>query len=348
VTGPLVSIVTTFLDAEDFLAEAIDSVRGQSHPHWELLLIDDGSRDGSTGIARRAAAQSGERIRYFEHDGHRNLGLFASRNLGMRQARGQFVTSLDSDDLFFPDNLSRQLAAFARFPRIDAAFCATLFWQWDAAFADRADEVQDFGALADRLVPAPEMLLALTAQERLHPANCATMVRRAALERIGGYEKNFPGMYEDTVLLTKLLLGSACHVSGECLCAYRAHAKSQCHVALAENRYTPTGLSPSREAYLLWAADYAEAQSGGARLRKTVLRELAPYRRHGVLPWLAHGLRRRIVKAAARFKSPAGESSPRLREAGALREIAAFYRRTGRPADAARAEQRAAAADKGP
>ncbi|HEX6104526.1 MAG TPA: glycosyltransferase, partial [Gemmatimonadales bacterium] len=68
--GPCVSVVLIFLDGEPFLDEAIRSVRGQTRTDWELLLVDDGSRDGSGETARRHAAEEPERIRYLEHPGH--------------------------------------------------------------------------------------------------------------------------------------------------------------------------------------------------------------------------------------------------------------------------------------
>ena len=82
-----VSIVTPFLNAGPFIAEAIDSVLAQSFRDWELLLVDDGSSDGSTAIAHAFAAAHPERIRYLCHDGRVNKGASASRNLGTAAAR---------------------------------------------------------------------------------------------------------------------------------------------------------------------------------------------------------------------------------------------------------------------
>ena len=72
---PLVSVITIFLNAEAFLAQAIRSVFGQTYPHWELLLIDDGSADRGTEIARGHADRDPDRVRYFEHPDHSNRGM---------------------------------------------------------------------------------------------------------------------------------------------------------------------------------------------------------------------------------------------------------------------------------
>ena len=98
----LVTVIVIFLDEARFIQEAIDSVLVQSYPHWELLLIDDGSRDQSSGIARSIADQRPGKIRYLEHAGHQNLGMSASRNLGIRHAKGKYIAFLDADDVWSP------------------------------------------------------------------------------------------------------------------------------------------------------------------------------------------------------------------------------------------------------
>src|SRR5215218_6539451 len=93
----LVSIVTNFLDAERFIQETIKSVFAQTYENWELLLVDDGSTDGSTQIALQYSKQYPEKVRYLEHPGHQNRGASASRNLGMVHARGEYIAFLDAD-----------------------------------------------------------------------------------------------------------------------------------------------------------------------------------------------------------------------------------------------------------
>src|SRR5690349_4304048 len=83
---PLVSVILIFFNCEAFLQEAIDSVLAQTYRNWELLLIDDGSTDKSTDIAKNAMHLHPCRIRYFDHIGHRNKGMSASRNEGFRRS----------------------------------------------------------------------------------------------------------------------------------------------------------------------------------------------------------------------------------------------------------------------
>src|SRR4051794_30780838 len=104
-----VSVIMIFLNCERFIDDAIRSVRSQRHVAWELLLVDDGSSDGSTEIARRHSAQDPARIRYLQHPGHQNMGMSASRNLGLRFAKGNYVAFLDADDLWGPNQLGQQV-----------------------------------------------------------------------------------------------------------------------------------------------------------------------------------------------------------------------------------------------
>jgi glycosyltransferase involved in cell wall biosynthesis len=86
---PLVSAVIVFWNAERFIYEAIESVFAQAYDYWELVLVDDGSSDGSTAIAQQYAGQCPEKVRYLEHPWHANRGMSASPNLGIRYAQGQ-------------------------------------------------------------------------------------------------------------------------------------------------------------------------------------------------------------------------------------------------------------------
>ena len=114
---PLVSAIIIFLNGARFLEEAIQSVLGQEYAHWELLLVDDGSTDGSSVIALDYARRYPEKIRYLEHEGHQNRGMSASRNLGIRGARGAYVGFLDADDIWLPHKLAEQVALLESLPQ---------------------------------------------------------------------------------------------------------------------------------------------------------------------------------------------------------------------------------------
>ena len=84
---PLVSVVLCFYNEQAFLEEAIQSVLSQNYSNWELLLVDDGSADESTQLAKDYAAEFPNRITYLDHPYHQNCGLSASRNAGIKKCR---------------------------------------------------------------------------------------------------------------------------------------------------------------------------------------------------------------------------------------------------------------------
>src|SRR5215208_3477198 len=114
--APRVSVITIFFNAEEFFAEAIESVLAQSYSDWELLLVDDGSTDRSTEIAQSYASLYPQRVRYLELAGHQNRGMSASRNLGISSARGALIAFLDADDIWLPYKLDEQVAILSSQP----------------------------------------------------------------------------------------------------------------------------------------------------------------------------------------------------------------------------------------
>src|SRR5215212_3401935 len=125
---PLVSAIVAFSDAERFIEEAIESVFAQTYDNWELLLVDDGSTDGSTRIALGYAERYPSKVRYLEHPGHQNRGTGASRNLGIEHAKGEYVAFLDADDVWLEHKLGQQVAVLNSHPEAGMLYGATHYW----------------------------------------------------------------------------------------------------------------------------------------------------------------------------------------------------------------------------
>ncbi len=257
--APLVSCVIIFLNGEDFIAEAIESVLAQTYPNWELALVDDGTTDGATAIARRYADAHPDRIRYLEHPGHANRGMSASRNAGVRATSGKYVALLDADDIWLPEKLERQVAVLERHPEAAMTFSPFLYWSsWDAANRPRfkpwrgADYPLDLGVPLDRPI-APHALAThyLSNGGDGIPGVCSLMIRRDALEAVGGFDESFRRLYEDQVLIFKILLRFPVVATGEVLDRYRQHAGSACW-----QDGGASGHVEARPAFLAWLQDY--------------------------------------------------------------------------------------------
>ena len=265
----LVSAIIIFLDAERFLAEAIDSVLAQTHPQIELLLVDDGSHDGSAGIASGYASSRPDQVRLLRHPGGANLGMSASRNLGLRNARGEFVAFLDADDTWLAGKSAAQVAILRGEPALGAVYGRTQIWySWDAA-ATTADFFYPLGVEPDRTYPPPVLFSNLLENRFQSPTTCNAMVRAAVARALGGFENRFRAMYEDQAFFAKLLLGSSVHVSSAYWARYRQHPGN------SGNHYDPAHYFSDRQPLLRFVREYARARAEllDARARSVLERE---------------------------------------------------------------------------
>ena len=115
--APMVSVVVPIYNAEPYLRQCLDSVLAQTYPHYEVILVDDGSTDASAAICREYCEKDG-RFRLFQKE---NGGASSARNLGLDHAGGPYLYFLDSDDEIVPGALEK-LVACARENNADLVF----------------------------------------------------------------------------------------------------------------------------------------------------------------------------------------------------------------------------------
>ena len=241
---------------------------------WELLLVDDGSSDGSTRIALALVQRFPQQVRYLEHPAHANRGMSASRNLGIKHARGEHIAFLDADDVWLPNKLSEQVSVLEAHPEVGMTYGHALIWcSWTGKPEDR-DYRAALGVPAGTVVPPPGLLPLLLRNKAQTPMTSNAMLRRSVLERVGGFEEEFTAMYEDQVFFSKVELHTAVYVSGACWVKYRQHAGS-CSARSGASSYLS-----QRRPFLEWLAQYMNAlevapESPG---RRALQRELWPYR----------------------------------------------------------------------
>ena len=307
---PSVSVVICFLDAERFLREAIESVFAQGFDDWELLLVDDGSRDGSPRIARDAAAERPGRVRLFEHPGRENRGISASRNRGLAEARGRYVAFLDADDVWLPEKLARQVALLDAHPEVAMTYGATRRWHgWTGRPADARRDLVYPLFVPDRTVVQPQELLTLYLETggAAVPGIGSLLVRRDAAKAAGGFDDRFRGVFEDQVFYARIGLRFPVLVTDDCTALYRQHGDSCCAGALESGEYDPFLPNEGRGRYLHWLREQVALQGcEDPALLRALRRELRPYRK-GVLgwpwrrlPWLVHRAKRALKELARR------------------------------------------------
>ena len=103
---PLVSIITPVYNAGRFLSDTIKSVQNQTYKNWEMLLVDDCSKDNSAQIIKEFQKYD-DRIKYIKLE--KNSGASVSRNTGIKNAKGRFIAFVDSDDVWKPEKLEIQV-----------------------------------------------------------------------------------------------------------------------------------------------------------------------------------------------------------------------------------------------
>lgn len=298
---PLVSGITIFLNAEKFIEEAIESVFAQTYDHWELLLVDDGSTDGSTAIARRYAEQYPMKVRYLEHDDHKNLGMSASRNKGISNAKGDYIAFLDADDIWLPPKLERQVAILEAQSEAAMVYGSTQMWySWTANPEDiQRDRGRKLGVQSDTLVKPPKLLTLFLQGKAETPATCGVLVRRKVIEGIGGFEETFRGMYEDQAFFAKFCLKASVFVESGCWDRYRQHPNNCCSVAEKAGLYHPAHPNPAHLTFLNWIQSYlSEQEVNDTEVWKALQKGLWPYH-HKLLYYFIHW--KQFVKLMGRW-----------------------------------------------
>ena len=279
--NPVVSAITIFLNAEQFLVEAIESVLAQTYGDWELLLVNDGSTDRSGDIAQAYAQKYPHKIKCLAHPAGQNLGMSATRNLGIQHARGRYVAFLDADDIWLPLKLEKQVAILETDAEAAMVFGPSLRWySWSDRAEDKArDWMETVSDRTNTLIAPPTLFLASMLEQRVQSAStCSLLVRREVLDELGGFEEQFRGLYEDQVFLTKVYAQKTIYVMEDCLDFYRQHPNS-CVSRSATRKKQDT----ARLRFLLWVEHYLTQQDlNQPNLWQAFHEAIWPYR----YPWL--------------------------------------------------------------
>lgn len=292
-----VSVLLPFFDAERFLDDAIQSVFGQTWRDWELVMIDDGSTDGSRHIAECALKRASSQVTILEHAGRRNRGLPASRNLGLSHARGQLIALIDADDVWERLKLEQQVALLDQYPDAGWVYGSPMYWHsWTGDPGDRIRDNIPGPGIQTESVHGPPSLLAQLYPLGEHPAPCPSdmMFRREALTSVGGFEESFTGtlmMYEDQALLAKLYLTESVYVSAEPWTRYRVHA-GQMTTVMAPAYHK------ARRYFLEWLDGYLRREGVlDPSIDALVRRCLQPY--HHPFVWIVTRLLGRLCRTSA-------------------------------------------------
>jgi glycosyltransferase involved in cell wall biosynthesis len=269
---PRVSVVMIFFNGEAFLAEAIESVRAQTFKDWEFLLVDDGSGPAATAIAKDYAARYRGKIRYLDHPDHANRGMSATRNLGIRHARGEFIAFLDADDIWLPSKLAEHVALLDKYQDVGMVCGATVYWHSWSGGKDRIDQT---GHKQDVVIYPPDSVPAVFPLGTAAPPSMSDIVLRTTLMReLSGFEEQFTGHYESRAFLSKVYLSTPVYFSSAVSNKYRQHPASCVQTAFREGTHVQNRLD-----FLEWFEKYLQTKGQvDPRVTQSLQRALLPYR----------------------------------------------------------------------
>ena len=220
-----VSVIIPCYNAERYLEACLASVLAQTMKDFEVLVINDGSGDGSLSIARRAAERDA-RVRVFHQE---NRGVCAARNKGLEEARGEFVTFVDADDLLEPIALERMLGESEGADMVvclhrtfDERGNGEVFWP-EGTWTGRSGEARGRAA-ALRLIEGDSVLNIM----------CCKLHRRALIEREGLRLQAGVKIAEDALFnLEAVLCGHGIAYVNRVAYRYRMHGASAMHAQAA-------------------------------------------------------------------------------------------------------------------
>lgn len=208
-----VSVVIPAFNAEKFIGAAVQSVLHQTFEDLELVVIDDGSSDGTAAVVR---AINDPRLRLFSGP---NKGLAHARNKGLGHTSEPLVAFLDADDRWFPEKLARQVTMLMRHHDVVAVGCLMHYISLSEKVVGTAGQTvteQDQQRIrAGRLMPSPISSI---------------LFRRGEIEALGAFDerlsREIPGLVEDIDLISRLAAVGKVDVLPQVLGAYRIHAEA--------------------------------------------------------------------------------------------------------------------------
>ncbi|CAG1769507.1 partial Glycosyltransferase GlyG, partial [uncultured bacterium] len=208
---PLVSVIVPAYNAEAYIAHTLNSVLSQTYKNIEVIVVDDGSHDGTAQIVE-TIAQRDDRVTLLRQP---NSGVAAARNLAIQKSRGEYIAPVDADDIWYPQKIEKQVHCM-----LHAEPSTGLVYAWSVHIDERGLLTAGFNASDIE----GDVFVALIMSNFIGNASSA-LIRRVCLGKVGGYstrffEQNAQGC-EDRDLYLRIAASYKFRVVKEFLVGYR-------------------------------------------------------------------------------------------------------------------------------
>lgn len=261
----LISIVLIFYNAPvNRLEAAIKSVFAQSYGVWELLLIDDGSTNDSSQLAHNYALLYPHHVRYLDHQRHLNLGVSASYNLGIEQAKGDYIAFFSANQTWLSNKLSAQLATLEQFPQVAGVWGFLEHSTIDLQLSHKKHRHywnQHFSLGFDQVHQPPHLGILLLLN-RTRPFSVSNILfRRKALLRTGIFDLKLNTAYALDALMLRLSFNLPIYIHRQSLVVYpNSLPDSEDNESSRECDRYPNSTSLARRVYQFWLENYLISQ----------------------------------------------------------------------------------------
>lgn len=229
---PLISIICPLYNKRDYIKETIDSVINQTYTNWEMIIVDDGSTDGSYELVEDTYKSNDGIKLYHRNDFKQNKGGSVCRNIGIKLAKGTFILFLDADDLLTEKCLENRVKMQRRFPDQDLYVLPVLYFKNDIANNEKdrgwnwLDKVQ-YNCSRDKKSYFVKRFL----KYHLPWTISNVLWKRETLTNLGGFDENFQRL-QDPEIHTKALLQKKIKIK-----SFLFSQPADVHIRLDEQRH---------------------------------------------------------------------------------------------------------------
>ena len=175
-----ISIITASYNYQDYIRETIESVMAQTYQNWEMIIVDDGSKDNSVEVIKDYCNRD-SRIKLFQHEGGVNKGLCKTVQLGIEKAQSEWLVFLESDDLITPDYLEEKVKVIRENPDIEFIFNDI------ETFGERADVYDEYFDMQKKVIKKlgnPADYFYALGKNNFVPTFSVVMIKKAIMQEI--------------------------------------------------------------------------------------------------------------------------------------------------------------------